>query len=164
MMDDLIRESLKNFFASTKVLMEQNVIRSSKYTADIAEYIIQEIYGLELCKSQREPGYDGTLNQKKYQIKINNSSQKTNQDVGDPELYDYFILIITSNSLLFDKKYTGYFMAIYEFEKKILEGKKYIAKTTIHQNKPTYLVTDEFQVKVMVSNNDVLFTNMKNIS
>ncbi|MDB9382285.1 hypothetical protein PN465_08620 [Nodularia spumigena CS-584] len=36
MLDPNIKASLRNFFSSTDVLIEQEIIRSSKYSADIA--------------------------------------------------------------------------------------------------------------------------------
>jgi hypothetical protein len=77
MIDKDIRVLLKQFFSSTDDLIDKGIIRSSKYTADIAEYLCQEIYELTLCKNQRELGYDGKdKDDKTYQIKINNSKQK----------------------------------------------------------------------------------------
>ena len=144
------RVLLKQFFSSTDDLIEKGIIRSSKYTADIAEYLCQEIYELTLCKSQREPGFDGKdKNNKVYQIKINNSKKKTNQEIGNPNQYDFFLLMITSNSKLFDNRLKDTFIAIYKLNSEILLERKYIAKKVIFALKPEYLINDNFEIKTV---------------
>ena len=147
------RVLLKQFFSSTDNLIDKRIIRSSKYTADIAEYLCQEIYDLTLCESQREPGYDGKdKSNKTYQIKINNSKQKTNQEIGNPNLYDFFVLLITSNSRLFNDRLKDTFIAIYKIKSETLAGRKYIAKKEINKIKPEYIIDNQFDIKTVPNN------------
>lgn len=148
MIDIEIKTLLKEFFISTDKLIGRKIIRSSKYTADIAEYLSQEIYELTLCNSQREPDYDGKDKKgKTYQIKINNSKRKTNQEIGNPKKYDFLILMITANSKLFNPNFQDSFIAVYKLECKKLHGHKYIAKEYINKLKPEYLINYQFDIK-----------------
>lgn len=147
MLDTDTKSLLKSFFNSTDELIDKKIIRSSKYTADVAEYLSEKIYNLKLCDNQREIGFDGEDKQKnKYQIKINNSSQKTNQEIGDIEFYDYLILMITSNSRLFDKRFDQHFITVYKINRKNLTHGKYIAKTYLQNIDPEYLISKEFEI------------------
>jgi hypothetical protein len=147
MLDTETKKLLKSFFNSTDQLIDKKIIRSSKYTADVAEYLTEKIYDITLCENQREIGYDGVDKQnKKYQVKINNSSQKTNQDIGNIEHYNYLILMITSNSRLFDKRFNEYFITVYKVENKFLKDRKYIAKTYIHNIEPDYCISNKFEI------------------
>ena len=141
-----IRTQLKNFFHSTSQLKQNEIIRSSKYIADIAEYLCQEIYGLTLCENQREIGYDAVKDGIKYQIKINNSSQKTNQGIGNPSEYNYLLLLITSDSKLYNPEYKDYFITVYKIGNEQLVGSKYIAKTQLSSLKPVNLITKDFTI------------------
>lgn len=147
MIDANTQSLLKSFFHSTDELIKQKIIRSSKYTADVAEYLSEKIYDLKLCDNQREIGYDGEdQDGMKYQIKINNSSQKTNQDIGNITHYDFLLLMITSNSRLFDKKFDEHFITVYKIDKQFLKDRKYIAKTYIQSIQPEYLISHEFEI------------------
>ncbi|QTV06740.1 hypothetical protein [Faecalibacter bovis] len=146
MINPEIKIQLISFFDSTKKLKENQIIRSSNFSGDIAEYLCQEIYGLTLCENQREIGYDAVKDGIKYQIKINNSSQKTNQGIGNPSEYNYLLLLITSESKLFNPKYDNYFITIYKIENKDLLIGDNIAKSYLFNLKPEYLITQDFQV------------------
>ncbi|MEZ4802053.1 MAG: hypothetical protein R2797_04715 [Gelidibacter sp.] len=147
MLDAKIQNALKSFFLSTDMLIDKEIIRSSKYTADIAEYLSEKIYGLTLCDSQREPGYEGwDIDNKKYQIKINNSKKKTNQDIGNPELYDFLILLITSNSKLYNRQESNHFIVVYKISSSALKDQKYIAKKDILQLVPDYFISLNFDI------------------
>ena len=147
MIDQDTQFLLQSFFKSTDELIEKRIIRSSKYTADVAEYLSEKMYDLKLCDNQREIGFDGEDKVgKKYQIKINNSTQKTNQEIGDIEHYDYLILMLTSNSRLFNKKFNEHFITVYKINKKFLQDRKYIAKTYIQNLEPEYLISNEFEI------------------
>lgn len=139
-------ESLRNFFYCTNVLIEQKIIRSSKYSADIAEHLCAKLFDLTLCKSQREVGYDALDSQgKKIQIKINNSSKKTNQEVGEKTLYDYLYLVITRNSLLFNTDYKDAFLLFYILRSEDIPGDKYIAKRIILTLAPAMALSERFE-------------------
>lgn len=141
-----IKLSLKEFFQAVSKLSNNEIIRSSKYSADIAEYICSKYYNLKLCDNQREVDYDATdVNNNKIQIKINNSRKKTNQDIGNKHGYDYLFLLITSDSLLFNKKYETAFITLYKIQSSKISSNKYIAKTFINSLKPDLLLNAEFE-------------------
>lgn len=140
-------ESLKNFFNITNVLTEQRIIRSSKYSADIAEYICAKLFELELCESQREVGYDALdLQGNKVQIKINNSMRKTNQDIGNKAAYDYLYLVVTVNSLMFNSQFRDAFMNIYIIPSEEIAVERYIAKSFIKNLSPALVLNDKFEI------------------
>jgi hypothetical protein len=127
-----------NFFKITEELRKEKIINSSRYLGDIAEYICEYIYLLKLCDNKRERGHDAVdckTGKIKYQIKINNSTEKTNQDIGKKEHYDYLLLLITSSSKLYTSN-PNYKIAIYKFSKEDLITEKYISKGFISQFKP----------------------------
>lgn len=146
-MDQNIKNSLISFFSSTDVLIEQRIIRSSKYSADIAEYLCAKLFDLKLCESQREVGYDAfDVQGNKVQIKINNSTRKTNQDIGSKAAYDYLYLVVTANSLMFNSQFRDAFMLIYIIPSKEIAGERYIAKGFIKNLTPTLLLNDKFEI------------------
>ncbi len=143
--DNETKNVLKNYFSATDDLMDKGIIRSSKYIADIAEYLCQEIYGITLCENQRKPGYDGVdKGNKKYQIKMNNSKKRTNQYIGNPQKYDFLLLMITSNSKLFIPSIEDTFISVYRINSKNLLGRKYIAKKYIRQETPEFTIDNDF--------------------
>lgn len=145
-LDDEIKMSLLNFFNSTKVLTENKIIRSSKYSADIAEFLCAKFYDLELSQSQREVGFDAFDKKgNKIQIKINNSSKKTNQNIGIKTQYDYLYLVITSKSLLFNPIYGNAFLSIYKIHTSEIIGEKYISKTFLRKLTPDLLINRNFE-------------------
>lgn len=146
-LDNDVKTSLYNFFSSTTVLMDRNIIRSSKYSADIAEYICSKLFGLTLCESQREIGYDAyDLKGSKVQIKINNSTKKTNQDIGNKAAYDYLYLVVTANSLMFNSQFRDAFMLIYIIPSYEIAGEQYIAKGFIKKLTPAIILNDKFEI------------------
>lgn len=146
-LDQNIKTGLINFFSSTNILIEEKIIRSSKYSADIAEYLCAKLFGLTLCDNQREVGYDALdLNGNKIQIKINNSAKKTNQDIGNKAAYDYLYLVITSNSLMYNSVYNTAFFLFYIIPSGNLPVEKYIAKNFIKSLKPAIALSDKFEI------------------
>ena|SRR5574344_584636 len=136
MLTDDSKKEIKNLFNITKKLKASGIIRSTKVFSDVSEYLCKEHLKLKLSESQRQEGFDAVDGRrKKYQIKFNNSKEKTNQDIGNPGKYDYLLLVITNESKLFDTNRTG-FICIYRIEASELIGKKYIAKTYIAELKP----------------------------
>jgi hypothetical protein len=135
-MEQIKKDSIRMFFETVERLKDEEIIRSTKYLGDIAEYICQELYALTLSSSQREIGFDASdIDGNTYQIKINNSSEKTNQDIGDISVYNNLLLIVTSNSLLFDSTYPNAFMLIYNIPSNTLTGNA-VAKTILRGLRP----------------------------
>ncbi|MET3019383.1 hypothetical protein [Flavobacterium hydatis] len=146
-LSDEVKTSLSSFFKSTNVLIEKEIIRSSKYTADIAEYLCGKLFGLTLNENQRAVGHDALdIQGNKIQIKINNSSKKTNQDVGNKSEYDFLYLVVTSNSLMFNTKYSNVFLLFYVIASEDIPGDKYIAKNFIKSLKPAIALDSQFEI------------------
>ncbi|MDO5039070.1 hypothetical protein [Clostridium sp.] len=107
-MDSNFNENLsliKKFFDITKELEEKNVIRSSKYLGDIAEYIVSNLYGITLCESQKNKGYDGIdKDGKRVEVKFHNAKKGTNlimdkyDEIDDEEKFERLIIIIGPDS------------------------------------------------------------------
>lgn len=53
------RVKIKQFFKLAQELKKSGVIRSSKYSGDISEFICSKIYDIELNDSNRQKGCDG---------------------------------------------------------------------------------------------------------
>lgn len=133
------RDAIINFFEAEKRLWYNKVIKSTRTSGDIAEFLCKKHFNIISNKSQIEVGHDGKdQNGKLLQIKINNSSTKTNQTIGNKEKYDFLYLLITKNSFLFHPKYMNseVFIAIYKIPKEQLPNKRNIAKTELFQLKP----------------------------
>lgn len=146
-LDDNVKHSLRTFFDSVKILADNEIIRSSKYSADIAEYICSKFYDLELSQNQRQIGYDAVdKNKRKIQIKINNSSKKTNQSIGDKTKYQDLYLLVTSYSLLFNRKFSNAFLLLYKIPASSIPGDKYIAKTFIQTLTPDLILDNNFDI------------------
>lgn len=142
-----VKNSIRTFFNSVSILSDNQIIRSSKYSADIAEFICSKFYDLELCTNQREIGYDAIdIDKRKVQIKINNSSKKTNQSIGDKTQYDDLYLLITSNSLLFNSTFNQAFVLLYKIPSSSILGSKYIAKTFIKTLIPDLMLDRNFDI------------------
>jgi len=132
-------ESILNFFYCQSKLEYLDVSRSTNSICDIAEFICSKYFKITLCKSQRNEGFDafGNNNEKsRIQIKINNSNKGTNQNIGNPEKYHYLYLLVTSNSLLFNNKFTDSFIVIYKIDSIDLRGMQTIAKTFLSKHNP----------------------------
>ena len=146
-LDNEIKDSLSSFFNSIKILEKNAIIRSSKYSGDIAEFICSKFYDFKLCTNQRQIGYDALdINSRRVQIKLNNSSKKTNQAIGDKSQYDDLYLLITSNSKLFDHKFNKAFLLIYKIPASTIPGDKYIAKTLIQTLTPNLKLNSNFEI------------------
>lgn len=139
-MDQVKKDAIKTFFDTVQKLKDEGIIRSSKYSGDIAEYICQELYSLTLSTSQREIGFDARdKNNIRYQIKLNNSTQKTNQDIGNITTYDNLLLLVASDSLLFDSRYETAFILIYNIPASQLRG-IWLAKSVLHSFQPDIIL------------------------
>jgi hypothetical protein len=135
-MDQVKKDTIKIFFEAVEKLKDEHIIRSSKYSGDIAEYICQELYFLTLSASQREEGFDAIdANNIRYQIKLNNSPKNNNQTIGDTMAYHNLLLVVTRDSLLFDGRYENAFMLIYNIPSSSLSG-IFIAKTFLRSITP----------------------------
>lgn len=141
------KDTLKLFFEIVENLKTFEIIRSSKYLGDIAEHICEKFYPIELSKNQKEKGFDAIdkNNGKIYQIKINNSAQKTNQIVGNKSSYNILLLLVTKNSLLFNSSDKNVFIAIYNIPSKSITG-NYIAKTFLNKLSPDKLLDSNFDL------------------
>jgi hypothetical protein len=145
--DKAITNSIIDFFESVEELKKNEIIRSSKFTADIAEYICSKLFDLKLCSNQREIGYDAfDIEGNEVQIKINNSSEKTNQDIGDKTKYKYLILVVTSNSKMFNIDYLPANFLIYKINCSELRSDKYIAKNFIGNLTPDFKLSSKLEI------------------
>jgi len=139
---------IKQFFELTTELRNEKIINSSRYLGDIAEYICEKRYSLKLCDSKREIGHDAVDSETgkiKYQIKINNSTEKTNQDIGNKEHYDYLLLLITSDSKLYSSN-IKHKIALYKIAKEDLPKGKYIAKSFISKFEPELYLDENLNI------------------
>jgi len=114
MEETILKESINEFFDVVNRLKEKRLFTSDKFLGDIGERICELLYSLTLCESGREEGHDGICeNGLKYQIKLHNSFKRTNIALGNPEKYDYVLVVIGPESKM--KKFDGHKFAIYKF-------------------------------------------------
>lgn len=101
-MDDLKieqKDAITNFYKAIKLLKEKNVIRSKIVFGDIGEFLATIVFkNLTLVKEKTQSGYDATIEQKKVQIKFSDSFDTKNINLGDPNMYDELIVILTKES------------------------------------------------------------------
>lgn len=109
-MDSEIRAAIREFFLAASKLRTLKVIRSDSYLGDIGEYICHHFYKLELAKSGRQPGHDGSDADGLVQVKYHGSPTRTNIDLGDPSSYDHVVVVLGPNSLLRPKGIAGDFL------------------------------------------------------
>lgn len=93
------QEALNAFFEAVTALRNANIIRSDKYLGDIAEFLCQEWYGIELAEAGNQPGFDGEVDGELVQIKYSGGSSTT-VDCGNPEQYDILIIVLGPESVL----------------------------------------------------------------
>lgn len=136
-----MQKELKNFFKAIQDLRESNIIRSDRYLGDIGEKICETLYGFTLNQSAREEGYDGVLDNQRYEVKFHNSMTRTNIYLGNPELYDFLLVVLGSDSLLRPEGYEETFL-IYKITNEFVKanfnqksgyccGKTYFANSKI---------------------------------
>ena len=79
------QEALSTFFDSVTALKTCGIIRSDKYLGDIAEFLCQEWYGIELADAGNQIGFDGVVDGLRVQVKYSGGISTT-VDCGDPDL------------------------------------------------------------------------------
>lgn len=89
------QEALKAFFAAQKKLNQLGIIRSKNYIDDIARYLCQVMYNMELVG--RHAGYDGMIGTSKVQVKMNNCPTGTPVRVVEPLEFDELIAVLGPN-------------------------------------------------------------------
>jgi len=100
MSDDTTRnavEAIKNYSQSISDLRTAKVFRSSRYTGDLGEWYVAQLYHGELAKSQTQADWDVILkNGEKLQVKTQtyDKNNRWNYFTKDASLFDRFILVI----------------------------------------------------------------------
>ncbi|HPS86744.1 MAG TPA: hypothetical protein PLY36_08365 [Spirochaetota bacterium] len=138
---------IKEFFDLTKKLENNKILRSTKYLGDIGEKICKLLFNIRLNDNQREQGFDGyDTNNKKIQIKLNNSKKGTNIYIGNNIEFDFLYLILTKQSYLYScEKEKNIEYLVYIFEKSELDGNKYIHRELLKTKTPKVYLNDVFQ-------------------
>ena len=131
-------DAIHNFFSSVEKLQELGIIKSSKYLGDIGEFLASNKLDLTLVESQRQENYDAIKDNQKYQIKFHNANVGTNINVGDPNYYDYLVVVIGPNSKIRENDHCNTEFRLYKFASKdvmdwgkIKQGKYYCAKAQL---------------------------------
>lgn len=107
--------ALAAFFKAVDRLEEVGVIRSSRYLGDIGEFLCADALGTVLAEQLRLPGHDGVHDNKRVQIKFNNSPTGTNINVGNPEEYDELVVVIGPRSKLRESEHQPGEFRFYRF-------------------------------------------------
>ena len=135
-MNQETKEALKEFFSAQKTLNQLGIIHSRDYIGDIGRYLCQVMYNLEITKSGRQAGYDGTIGTSKIQVTINNCPIGTPVILGEPSEYDELIVLLGPNCSLRPENIPDDFI-FYRFtreealKKFKTPGGKYIGKKTL---------------------------------
>lgn len=109
-MEAPILSAISEFFDAVAKLRKLGIIRSDKYLGDLAEYIGQHFYEIELAVSGRQVGYDGVDIEGKVQVKYHGSATRTNIDLGDPSQYNNLLVVLGPGSLLRSTAYAEEFL------------------------------------------------------
>lgn len=104
------KEAIIQFFVAVKKLKDTGVIRSSKYTGDIAEFLVAEMLEIELSDNQREPGYDGVdATNRKVQIKYHGGVSGNNIIINEGNFDDVIVVLAPDSKLRIEKCTPGCF-------------------------------------------------------
>jgi hypothetical protein len=109
-MNTNVKQAIAEFFNSVEQLKKLGVIRSDKYLGDLGEYICKHFYDIELAKSGRQEGHDGTDPEGLVQVKYHGSATRTNIDLGDPDEYKNLLVVLGPNSRLRNRETSGDFL------------------------------------------------------
>lgn len=111
------KEAIIQFFKAVKKLKDTGVIRSSKYTGDIAEFLVAKMFEIELSDNQREPGYDGLeATGRKVQIKYHGGVSGNNIIINENKSdFDDVIVVLAPDSRLRIDKCTPGCFSIFKF-------------------------------------------------
>ncbi len=99
-MDQRVESALLQFFSAQERLAQWGVIRSRDYIGDIGRYLCTVVYELELRKSRRPAGYDGTIGSSKVLVAINNCPTGTKVRLVEPFAFDELVVVLGPNSAL----------------------------------------------------------------
>ncbi len=108
--------AIARFFEAVERLEELDVIRSSRFLGDIGEFLCADTFGTVLADELRLPGYDGTHEGKRVQVKFNNSPTGNNINVGDPDKYEELVVILGPRSKLREADHGQGEFRVYRFE------------------------------------------------
>ncbi|UMY49291.1 DUF6998 domain-containing protein [Pseudomonas azotoformans] len=107
--------ALAAFFKAVDRLEEVGVIRSSRFLGDIGEFLCADAFGTVLVEELRQPGHDGVHDEKRVQIKFNNSPTGNNINLGNPEKYDEVVVVIGPRSKLRESEHQPGEFRFYRF-------------------------------------------------
>lgn len=98
-MTDEQQQAIHCFFKSFERLRQLKVIRSDVIFGDIGEFLCTIVFeGLTLVDEKTKEGFDAWIDGKKVQIKFSDSSDRKNIDLGNPDKYDFLIVVLGRNS------------------------------------------------------------------
>lgn len=103
------------FFDAVDKLERSGVIRSSRFLGDIGEFLCADTFGTSLVAGLRESGHDGFHEDRRVQVKFNNSPAGNNINVGNPELYEELVVVIGPRSKLRERDHLQDEFRFYRF-------------------------------------------------
>lgn len=107
--------ALAAFFEAVDRLEKVGIIRSSRFLGDIGEFLCADAFGTVLAEQLRLPGHDGVHDEKRVQIKFNNSPTGNNINVGNPDNYDELVVVIGPRSKLRESQHEPGEFRFYRF-------------------------------------------------
>lgn len=107
--------ALAAFFEAVDRLEKVGIIRSSRFLGDIGEFLCADAFGTVLAEQLRLPGHDGVHDEKRVQIKFNNSPTGNNINVGNPDNYDELVVVIGPRSKLRESQHEPGRFRFYRF-------------------------------------------------
>lgn len=111
MSDDITRnavEAINNYSQSINELRNTDVFRSRRYTGDLGEWYVAQLYEGKVAENQTQKGWDIELkNGEKLQVKTQtyDKGNRWNYFNSDLTLFDRFILVILNKDLKICKLY-----------------------------------------------------------
>lgn len=106
------KEAINSFFEAVDKLKSLNIVRSNRFLGDLGEFFATKAISIQLNTNKRQKGFDAILDNKKYEIKYANGT-KTNISLGNPNEYDFVILVIGRDSVIFNSSINANY-AIYK--------------------------------------------------
>lgn len=134
--------ALAAFFEAVDRLEKVGIIRSSRFLGDIGEFLCADAFGTVLAEQLRLPGHDGVHDEKRVQIKFNNSPTGNNINVGNPDNYDELVVVIGPRSKLRESQHEPGEFRFYRFSSTEVAPNFYCAKERIANCRNKHVVLD----------------------
>ncbi|KAA9022307.1 hypothetical protein [Niallia endozanthoxylica] len=144
------REAIYEFFKVTKKLKDLDIVRSSSYLGNIAEFVCSNLYGITLSESQREESLDGVdINGIKVEIKSHDGESGNNivmSKYKDGQNFKDLIVFLAPSSKIRPNNIPQNTFAIYRIRNYNVNTHGNIAKGVLGENGYDFLLDEHLNI------------------